>query len=39
MEVKLSPGANLLDSRSDISLVNIFRTKLSRTVNVLLLPC
>ena len=39
MEIKLSPGANLLNSLSDFSLVIIFRTKLSRTENVLLLLC
>ena len=39
MEVKLSLGANLLNSLSDLSVVDIFRTKLNRTVNVLLLLC
>ena len=39
MEVKLSPGANLLKSLSDLRLVDIFRTTLNSTVNVLLLLC
>ena len=39
MEVKLLPGANLLDSLGDLSLAIIFSTKLSRTENVLLLLC
>ena len=36
MEVKLLPGANLLNS---LSLVNVLRKKLSRTVNVLQMLC
>ena len=39
MEVKLSQGANLLNSLSDLRLVDIFRTTLNSTVNVLLLLC
>ena len=39
MEVKLLPGANLLISLSDLSLVIIFRKKLSRSENVSLLLC
>ena len=36
MEVKLLPGANLLNS---LSLVNVLRIKLSKTVNVLQMLC